>query len=682
MLLLSTSIGVDGFATTAISALTTGNSSQILGYPSGVGTKRVSIGNDGKQGKYGSYAPSLTPDGRFLAFESESANMVSGDSIAYKSVFVRDMQTGQNSLISIASDGTQANGISRNPTISSDGRYVAFESEANNLVEGDTNNFPDIFVNDRQSGTTKLISIGFDGAPANERNTSPSISSDGRYVVFYSNASNLVNDDNNGYTDVFVYDRQTDQTELVSVSSDGTQGNTNTFSRSISGNGRFVAYASHASNLVADDLNGKEDIFIHDLETGITELISVASDGTQGNDNSGSPSISFDGRYVAFNSYSGNLVDNDTNDYCNYGVTCKDVFVRDRQSGTTERISISSNGAEGNDYSSDPRISIDGRYIAFGSKASNLVPWDNNGFHDVYVHDRNTGITELISTHTSGMLGNNLSYNGSVSANGQLVAFTSQATNLVNDDTNGYPDIYLRDRDREEILSYMPVIGTCTPLYFDGFDDPDSGWPITDHEYYLLEYLHGEYRVYLKELGYSLRVQPNIRAENYAVSADIRIDAGPDSVLGLTFGGSDNGSEYYSFEIDPRYKLFGIYRYDEGIRTELVHGQSDYINYGNSTNHLEIIRNGGQIIAMINGVQVASITDSSYVGSRYVGIIASKSDKNHKDLRFDNFRVNHLNCVGLVEHTSSDERLTTLEDVDPIMKVKIEMLGKRNNRVR
>jgi Tol biopolymer transport system component len=191
-------------------------------------------------------------------------------------------------------------------------------------------------------------------------------------VAFASYASNLVSGDTNGYWDIFVHDRQSGQTERVSLASGGSQGNNHSDSPSISANGRYVAFGSNASNLVAVDTNGYADIFIHDRTTDETTLISLASDGTQGNGLSWYPSISADGRYVAFYSEAGNLFPGDTN-----GI--KDVFVRDIQTGTTTRVSVASDGTEGNWYSWNPSISADGRYVAFESEASNLVDGDTGG---------------------------------------------------------------------------------------------------------------------------------------------------------------------------------------------------------------------------------------------------------------------------------------------------------------
>jgi Tol biopolymer transport system component len=264
------------------------------------------------------------------------------------------------------------------PSISADGRYVAFHSDASNLVPGDTNGTWDIFVHDRLTGQTTRVSVASDGTQGNNGSGDPSISADGRYVAFTSEASNLVPGDTNGTWDIFVHDRVTGQTTRVSVASDGSEGYGSSFSSSISADGRYVAFSSWASNLVPGDTNGWADVFVHDRVTGQTTRVSVASDGTEGNHVSLLPSISADGRYVAFSSWASNLVPGDTNEV-------QDIFVHDRLTGQTSRVSVASGGTEGNGASEFPSISADGRYVAFYSAASNLVPGDTNGTWDIFV---------------------------------------------------------------------------------------------------------------------------------------------------------------------------------------------------------------------------------------------------------------------------------------------------------
>ena len=274
--------------------------------------------------------------------------------------------------VSVGSEGTQGNGNSLEPALSTDGRFVAFLSQATNLVAGDTNGPAgfQVFVHDRQTGLTERVSIASDGTPADAGSLGPAISGDGRFVAFDSNASNLVAGDTTAAHKVFIHDRQTGMTERVTVALDGSEGNGTAISfPTLSAAGRFVAFDSNASNLVADDSNGVGDIFVHDRQTGLTERVSVASDGSQANGESAFAIISANGRFVAFNSNASNLVTDDTN-----GVG--DVFVHDRQTGLTERVNVAFDGSQGDresPSSSPPRLSADGRLVAFQSEASNSV---------------------------------------------------------------------------------------------------------------------------------------------------------------------------------------------------------------------------------------------------------------------------------------------------------------------
>ena len=406
-------------------------------------TTRDSVASDGTQGNDFSAEASISATGRFVAFNSPASTLVSGDTNGVPDVFVHDRKTGQTTRVSVASDGTEGNCNSDFPSLSVNGRYVAFDSCADNLVSGDSNGFVDTFVHDRATGQTTLVSVASDGTQGNESSSSHvSISANGRYVAFQSFASNLVSGDTNNTLDVFVHDRQTGQTTRVSVRSNGTQGNGLSAHPSISANGRYVAFASSASNLVNGDNNGAEDVFIHDRKTGRTTLVSVASDGTPGNGESAFPSLSANGHYVAFFSSASNLVSGDTN-------FTSDIFVHDRQTGRTTRVSVASDGTQANDGSGTLSISANGRYVAFESVASNLVSSDTNNSQDIFVHDRQKGQTTRVTVASDGTQGNGNSfdpYPASISANGRFVAFESVASNLVSDDTNGVTDFFVHDR--------------------------------------------------------------------------------------------------------------------------------------------------------------------------------------------------------------------------------------------
>ncbi len=408
-------------------------------------TQRVSLDGYGGQGDGDSVLPAMTGDGRYIAFSSWASNVVPGDTNNGFDVFLHDRLTGTIERVTVDSSGNEggnpASGAST-VSLSSDGRYVAFDSEYPNLVPGDTNAMPDVFVRDRVVGVTQRVSVSSSGAQGNERSFTPSMSADGRYVVFDSRASNLVAGDTNGVGDIFLRDRQMGVTSAV------TQANGGSYGALMSPDGRYVTFSSSAANLTPGDTNAVVDTFIKDLQTGLVERVSVASNGTQGNGASESRGTSADGRFVVFASLASNLVSGDTN-----GVA--DIFVRDRVTGTTERVSVDSNGIQGNSavgfYFHEVSMSSDGRFITFSSDATNLVPGDTNGVRDVFVRDRQTGITERVSLDSTEAQGNGVSDHTAISADGRYVAFASTATNLVPADTNNMKDVFVRYRDMSAV---------------------------------------------------------------------------------------------------------------------------------------------------------------------------------------------------------------------------------------
>jgi Tol biopolymer transport system component len=282
------------------------------------------------------------------------------------------------------------------------------------------------------------------GRQANAWSGFAAISADGRYVAFVSAASNLVASDTNLRADVFVHDRRTGRTSRVSPAANGHQANSDCEQPAISAHGRFVAFASAASNLVGGDTNGLEDVFVRDRRTHRTQRISVSSQGIQStgsptHSGSNSPSISADGRYVAFHSDASNLVSGDTN-------RVFDIFVRDRRSGTTSRVSVSDGGGQANAESLGPAvISADGRLIAFASLASNLVAGDRNDITDAFIRDRVARRTILASLSSTGQQGTDSSWPAAISADDRDLAFSSWAGNLVPDDVSPGPDVFVRD---------------------------------------------------------------------------------------------------------------------------------------------------------------------------------------------------------------------------------------------
>ena len=357
-------------------------------------TDRVNVDSSGNQADGNSEAliasGSISADGRYVAFTSAATNLVPGDTNGQPDSFVHDRQTGITRRVSLNSSERQANGFSYVADISSDGRYVTFQSDATNLVSGDTNNDEDVFLRNRRTGITRRVSVSTSGKQANGFSGGGDISGDGRYVAFGSRASNLVPGDTNGQLDSFVYNRRTNTIRRVSVSTSGKQANGFSGGGVLSGDGRYVAFTSGATNLVSGDTNNDEDVFLRNRRTGITRRASVSTSGKQGNRESSGPTISADGRYVAFWSNSTNFVAGDTS-------RGRGAFVHDRQSGITQRVSENSSGVEANNFSVFPAISADGHYVAYQSDATNLVANDINGTGDIFLHELD--ITAPRSTH-------------------------------------------------------------------------------------------------------------------------------------------------------------------------------------------------------------------------------------------------------------------------------------------
>jgi len=401
-------------------------------FPAGRPLERVGINSLGVGGTTSASDLSISADGRFVAFLS-GAGLVAGDTNNADDIFVHDRLTGETTRVSVASDGTQANGQCRSPSISADGRYVAFRSSASNLVASDTNGADDIFLRDRQTGQTTRVSVASDGSEANGESKAPSVSAYGRYVAFGSVASNLVPDDTNGIDDVFLRDRQAGQTTRVSLSADSSEAQGIAEGpRAISAYGRCVAFVSSAANIVPGDTNATDDIFVRDRPLADTTRVSVGTDGTQVDDIVYGLSISADAGHVAFVSYA-DLAPDDTNGK-------EDIYVRDRSIGETVRVSVATGGVQGDDLSWVCDISGDGRFVAFQSQASNLVPGDDNGATDVFVHDRRTGTTARI---TAGLSGEGNGGHPAISSDGRYVAFESSSSDLVTGDTNGVEDVFV-----------------------------------------------------------------------------------------------------------------------------------------------------------------------------------------------------------------------------------------------
>jgi Tol biopolymer transport system component len=391
---------------------------------------------------------------------------------------------------------SQANDHSSSPAISADGRYVAFQSGASNLVPDDTNDAGDIFVYDRTTGAVELISLAEDGSQANDASGEPGISADGRWVVFSSIATNLVAEDTNGLQDVFLRDRRTGRTSLVSAAVGGGAGNMMSMAPAISADGRWVVFTSSADNLIPEkdehtgekiaDTNGASDIFVYDRFGGRIRRVNLSSDGKESNHNSNSPGISADGRWVVFWSLADNLVPG----------ASRGIYLRDRSTGTTQWIAdgLAPTISPGGHWigflpvSSDPipddalfaavyerqtgeitviggyakggiqgwpskaiAFSMDGEWLTFQSTFSppdGPIAGDSSDWgQQVWLRDQKTETLALVSRTPDGLPGNSISAAPSLCAEGRWIAFQSLADNLVAGDDNGYMDIFVYDRE-------------------------------------------------------------------------------------------------------------------------------------------------------------------------------------------------------------------------------------------
>ncbi len=390
----------------------------------------VSQNGFGAPGAGDSFSPSISADGTLVAFHSFANDLVDGDNNDLVDIFVRDIASGTTRRISVDSAGSQGNGNSFSPSISADGRFVVFYSDATNLVPGDTNGAQDVFLYELASGFIRRVSVTSDGVQGDANSATPSISGDGRVVAFRSLAGRLAPNDGPAPYDVFAHDTQTGSTRRVA---DG-----NTADPQVSLDGRFVAYSSISAKLVPGDTNMRSDVFVYDLTTEQTRIVSVNDTGMQGNEDAFGPSISVDGKFVAYHSFASNLVSGDTNG-------AQDVFVHDLTDGTTRRVSVSATGEEGNGDSTDASITPDGRFVAFTSAASNLVAGDTNGVPDVFVSDLVTGAVRCISQNGSGAPANDEAGGASITSDGAWLAFHSRASDLTTSiDANSAVDVFVR----------------------------------------------------------------------------------------------------------------------------------------------------------------------------------------------------------------------------------------------
>ncbi|HVQ90280.1 MAG TPA: hypothetical protein VMU51_04520 [Mycobacteriales bacterium] len=398
-------------------------------------TELVSRSSAEVQGDQDSVLPAVSADGRFVAFTSLADNLVPGDTNEASDVFVRDRRTGRTERISVSSLGVQGDGNSGfleglgGPSISADGRFVAFDSAATNLVRFDTNQTADVFVHDRRTGRTQRVSVDSHGRQGNGASTSPVISADGRRVAYESFADNLVLPDTNFSSDIIVRDRRTGRTIRANDAPDGTQADNLSFRPALNGNGHLVVFGSFATNLGGNPA-ALGDVYLRDLDTGRLQAISSPPGSTDPLAGSDHGSITPDGRFIVFDSQTTDLFP-DGNGHV------RDIVLFDRVTGRYQAISRDDAGVPGDDNSIEPVISADGRFVSYASFAGNLVDGDGNGRVDVFVRDRRAGTTRRVSA-TREAEGNLDSLSPAISADGEVIAYSSAATTLVRETDVGF----------------------------------------------------------------------------------------------------------------------------------------------------------------------------------------------------------------------------------------------------
>lgn len=404
-------------------------------------TSVISVGVKNKPADGQSYAPSISANGRYVAYDSAAPNLVKGDTNDKNDVFVRDTLTQRTTRVSVASNGKQGNDGSFTPSISGDGRWVAFVSDATNLARGeDTNEEPDVFLHDRRTKKTIKLSVAIDGRETTGGD-GPQISRDGRFVVYNTGTPLRADGTDEDLAGMFVYDTRTGKRERL--------GHLSGFDMTISAGGRYIAFASESRDLVPGDTNRKADCFLYDRRTRKTVRISLGGTKAlgngwfggkvQGTKESTGPVLSDNGRYVAFVSTATRLVPGDTN-------KVDDVFVRDLRTGATRRVSVNGKGAQANGVSGGPSMSSDGRYLVYLSQATNLVPKDTTTFdYDVFRIDLRTGAVDRVNVSPRGAQADGpTSSFPEISADGRAVTFGSRASNLVAGDRNEHDDVFVR----------------------------------------------------------------------------------------------------------------------------------------------------------------------------------------------------------------------------------------------
>jgi dipeptidyl aminopeptidase/acylaminoacyl peptidase len=398
-------------------------------------TLRASVNSGGGGADGHSTEVRLSGNGRYVAFASAATDLVEGDDEGKADVFVRDLAQGETRRLSVGPDGEGADATCFGVALSANGRWVAFASAATNLVPGVTG--LQVYLVERATGAIETASVDGAGVPVGGRQ--PSLSSSGRFVAFASTSDALVEGDDNGNYDVFRLDRSTGTVTCCSLGLDGTTADGLNWLPALSGNGRWVAFTSTAGDLVAGDANGVEDVYLHDVKTGETQRVSVGPLGADANDDSTRASISRTGRHVLFDSTASNLVEDDSGDIRDVFLFDAKAGLMTLVSRNAAGLPNMEAGAEG----FGAALSASGRVAAWKAQFE-VIDGDENQLSDIHVTDFNTGVTTLVSLGPAGEAADNDSSAPVISANGKVAAWVSLAGNLVADDGDANYDVFVR----------------------------------------------------------------------------------------------------------------------------------------------------------------------------------------------------------------------------------------------
>ncbi|MEL7228481.1 MAG: hypothetical protein AAGK38_01040 [Pseudomonadota bacterium] len=371
--------------------------------------------------------PDISADGRLIVFESQASDYVAGDTNGLRDIFLHDTETGTTTIISKAADGTSNSAGGRHPEISADGQFIVFESSSNNLVDNDTNIKRDIFLHNRITGETTLVSKATDGTQGNGGSFSATISADGKFIAYSSDATNLVANDTNGSRDVFLYDVENGTTTLVGVDSNGNQASESD-GASLSADGSLVSFLSFDSSLIPGESGFTGNVFVHNTNTGETNRASQSEAGTGTNSSSKQATLSNDGQFIVFESKAVTFLSDDPNEWATDAFT--DVFRKDLSTGEIIQVSLQADGSHPGGTSELADISGDGRYVVYNDAAGDVIPGDNNRTSDVLVLDTHTGQRALVSVASDGTQGDQFVVDSAISADGSRIVFTTRASNL------------------------------------------------------------------------------------------------------------------------------------------------------------------------------------------------------------------------------------------------------------